>query len=587
VKRQKSGGRDERISHSGDENNPMEEKNHRKGERNSTMRLSPITLGISNCNVHDEIPTMALTGNAANIINNPALSPTLSQPHPYYPSTNRPMTISPLPFINNSMPNYQFTSHHNSSMPLMMQPQQSVGYNPSIINNGQQMFIYDQFQSNSVAPLSSLPSQPFQPSSIIYPINQSLSNTNSMFARQQSGGSIIQQQINNTSTNNNIILPQASPPSRSSSSISVSMSIPAQIPSQSQQPISKASSWPTETRNKSTIVNRYLIHFPDSASHGAQGGLYQPGKPSQLFISLIHNNENQNNTNNNDDTNNDTTANNNHNPTIHTIKIPVKIALKPTVKESATVRRFDEIALHPLYYYCPTNDLRLEELRYSTNSDLTDPEYLLLRHDWKSSISVIKILRYGRQQKESLLLSPIHLLPVHEGCLAHTQTRGRGKNELARKETAQLYLAMMIDEYYELRCHSDWKISSMSMRHYKGGAEIGKVEISFTGLAMDTKINDAINAIELLAGTENEEKKKKKLINQQIIKKGKNNQQPIIQPSTATSSPSPSLSPPPPSSITSSSSPPNSSMSDSNDNKNSELIIEDFHPTNDNIVQIT
>ena len=244
--------------------------------------------------------------------------------------------------------------------------------------------------------------------------------------------------------------------------------------------------WPTAPRAASAVCHRYLLHFPDDASHGAQGGLYQPGKPSQLCITLRldgqHGQEEEE----------------------AEVRLPVKVALKPTVKESATVRRFDELSLHPAAFHCRTADLQREEAAWRTAASVPEPPFLLLRQDWKQPVSVVSIPRWGRQQREARFLSPLHLLPVQDGTLAHTQTRGRGKTEQQRAATSQLYLSLIVDKYYELRCHSGWRIVSLQCRHYKGGAESRLLQLSFSGMDTDTQVEDAIRAVECLSGVEAE-----------------------------------------------------------------------------------
>lgn len=242
--------------------------------------------------------------------------------------------------------------------------------------------------------------------------------------------------------------------------------------------------WPRSHRNNQSSFERYLFHFPDTASHGAQGGLYQPGKPSQLYIELVHSGD----------------PSTNQAPIRHSICLPVKVALKPTVKESATVRRFDELALHPTHLVCPSIDLATEESRYGTGAEVCEPQYLLLRHDWKCPVSVVQVVKYQRSSTPPVIVSPLHLLAVAENSLAHTQTRGRGKNEAARKETAQLYLSFTLNAYYELHAHNGWKIERMLISHYKGGVEVAQSPITFTQLNQETQIADAVSAIQLLAG---------------------------------------------------------------------------------------
>lgn len=183
------------------------------------------------------------------------------------------------------------------------------------------------------------------------------------------------------------------------------------------------------------------------------------------------------------------------------VKLPVKIALKPTVKESATVRRFDELALHPAAFYTQSADLAWEERNFATSADHSEPPFLLLRQDWKNPIALVHIARYGRQQREPDDLSPLHLLPVAEGSLAHTQTRGRGKTTGQRLETAQLYLSMCVGKWYELRAHSGWCVDGVEMRHFKGGRQVQRVELAIREMAVGSTGEDVAEVVAAMGGS--------------------------------------------------------------------------------------
>ena len=264
--------------------------------------------------------------------------------------------------------------------------------------------------------------------------------------------------------------------------------------------------WPTSPRLSQPPL-RYLVHFPDDSSHGAQGGLYQPGKPSLLCITLVQGGVGEGGGGG------EGGGRGVGRGVEEEVRLPVKVALKPTVKESATVRRFDELALHPRALWCDSTDLGAEEGRWGTAAGVPDPAYLLLRQDWKGPVAVVHVPRWGRQQREVARVSPLHLLPVQDGTLAHTQTRGRGKTEGARKDTAQLYLSMVVDGYYELRCHMGWRVVRMEMRHFKAGGECGRVALRFSGMEADTRVEDAVGVIECLSGGDGEQVRRQAKLN--------------------------------------------------------------------------
>ena len=329
-----------------------------------------------------------------------------------------------------------------------------------------------------------------------------------------------------------------------------------------------AVSWPAASSvSSSPQLNRYLIHFPADTAHGAQSGLYQPGKPSQLIIHMAEA---------------DAPAVPQPSPAAaagvsgseadvlpagHSlIRIPVKVAIKPTVKRTAKLRTLHEVSVHPAWYDCESRDLSEEEKKWETGSKAKKPKYLLLRHDTKSCIHVLQVNRWTADEHNTatggpdeqmtastprdsgtvaspampassststalsgLLNSltaaggslpfvppsapcsasssssssssflPLHILPVSDDSMAHVQTKGRGKTEDRRKETAQLYLSLKVDKWYELRCHSGWRIVEMEMKHHKGGHQISSVLIPFHYLPGDLTVGEGVQAITLLA----------------------------------------------------------------------------------------
>ena len=214
-----------------------------------------------------------------------------------------------------------------------------------------------------------------------------------------------------------------------------SSSFAAVLPQSASSPLTAASAstapfpWMTEKRSASSECRRYLLHFPDDSSHGAQNGLYQPGKPSELMLRMKRNKAH----NTRRDVRKDDESKQQRDGSDQEadgecetceVKLPVKVAVKPTVKESATVRRFDELALHPAAFYTQSADLAWEERNFATSAEHSEPPFLLLRQDWKNPIALVHIARYGRQQRDVDDLSPLHLLPIAEGTLApHTDAR--------------------------------------------------------------------------------------------------------------------------------------------------------------------
>ena len=280
--------------------------------------------------------------------------------------------------------------------------------------------------------------------------------------------------------------------------------------------------WLTEQRNAGSECRRYLLNFPDDSSHGAQNGLYQPGKPSELMVRMKRNKANSSNKSSKDSCGkreeakqqmrgDDQPEDKEQRDSSHKevdgecevceVKLPVKIALKPTVKESATVRRFDELALHPAAFYTQSADLAWEERNFATSAEHSEPPFLLLRQDWKNPIALVHIARYGRQQREVDDLSPLHLLPIFEGSLAHTQTRGRGKTLQQRLETAQLYLSMCVGKWYELRAHSGWRVDGVEMRHFKGGRQVQRVEIAVREMELGATSEDVVAVVGAMSGS--------------------------------------------------------------------------------------
>ena len=311
-------------------------------------------------------------------------------------------------------------------------------------------------------------------------------------------------------------------------------------------------------------LNRYLIHFPADTAHGAQSGLYQPGKPSQLIIHMAeadaptapHPNQTAAGTSGGGAgaANESEVLPVGHNM----IRIPVKVAIKPTVKRTAKLRTLHEVSLHPAWYDCESRDLSEEEKRWDTGGKAKKPKFLLLRHDTKSCIHVLQVNRWTADEHNtasgpdeqmtttpprdnlsaassnlpsssttsaalsgllnsltaaggslpfvpqssptsSTSLLPLHILPVSDDSMAHVQTKGRGKTEDRRKETAQLYLSLKVDKWYELRCHSGWRIVEMEMKHHKGGHQISSVVIPFHYLPGDLTVGEGVQAITLLA----------------------------------------------------------------------------------------
>ena len=181
-----------------------------------------------------------------------------------------------------------------------------------------------------------------------------------------------------TPTRPHYILPSPTSPSTSSSPAPSTLSSSPNIPPLSSvppppPPSLQSLAWPTTYKSPSSVLNRYLIHFPHDTAHGAQAGLYQPGKPSQLIIRLHDPDAPPPSP-----TKGDTEAS--------VIRIPCKVALKPTVKRTAKLRTLHEISMHPAWYDCESKDLGEEEKRWETGSKQKRPKYLLLRQDTKSMI---------------------------------------------------------------------------------------------------------------------------------------------------------------------------------------------------------
>ena len=460
---------------------------------------------------------------------------------------------------------------------------------------------------SSPAPSSSFPSSSSLPSMSARPLSSSGASQTSAYNRLPSTASH-QAPLQTLYPSNSVPIPSlpAAPISSTSaprpmyslaspqSPISVSSATPPQAlppvaPSSSSLP-SHASvatlAWPTTYKSPTAVLNRYLIHFPHDTAHGAQSGLYQPGKPSQLIIRMQEPEG--------------SAAPLKEGEEGPVIRIPCKVALKPTVKRTAKLRALHEISMHPQWYDCETRDLSEEEKRWETGSKHKRPKYLLLRQDTKSMIHVVHVMKWhaeeaaeeeralaainassvaaaaGRENgaaaastgkagkagsssssnisgllqslaaaggvvsagsaglSSTIPLSPLHLLPVSEDSMAHVQTKGRGKTEERRKETAQLYLSLKVDKCqshvpspsplshyaplssppccspslavrslcagYELRCHGGWKIHDMEMKHHKGGHQISNVLIPFHHLPEVVTVGEAVQAITALAG---------------------------------------------------------------------------------------
>ena len=448
LKRQRSSQWDSTtsVSSSSDEASDVDDRPH----PSSRTRVSPLSIGFGSVTMKDAhgLPPFSLSASSAFL-------PLPASPAALSPSTSVVRIAAHLPGVVLSgaataagpsipplhpialHPTVRFAYPSPISVPVMSFPPQSpylYGPSPSGSFIPHHTHVVPLSQSPSVSAGATAAFAPFTPTAF-YPVHSPMM-----------GGGYGS-------------MPGSSPPSSP---------FPASLPP-----------WPTEARAAARDGLRFLVHFPDDSSHGAQGGLYQPGKPSLLCIHLVDPDGRE-----------------------EEVRLPVKIALKPTVKESATVRRFDELCLHPRAFYCDSTDLGMEEARWQTAASVPDPAFLLLRQDWKGAVAVVHVPRWGRQQRETVRVSPLHILPVQDGTLAHTQTRGRGKTEAQRKETAQLYLSMIVDAYYELRCHSGYSIARLQMRHYKGGSESARVDLRFSGLEADTRVQDAISVIECLSGVD-------------------------------------------------------------------------------------
>ena len=214
-----------------------------------------------------------------------------------------------------------------------------------------------------------------------------------------------------TSPNTN---PSSSPaPSLSSPTIPPLSSVPPPPP-----PSLQSLAWPTTYKSPSSILNRYLIHFPHDTAHGAQAGLYQPGKPSQLIIRL----QDPDAPPISPATKGDTDG--------PVIRIPCKVALKPTVKRTAKLRTLHEISMHPAWYDCESRDLGEEEKRWETGSKQKRPKYLLLRQDTKSMIHVIHVNKWNAEEalEEDRALAALN---------ASSASPGRGENGVGKPSSSK------------------------------------------------------------------------------------------------------------------------------------------------------
>lgn len=220
----------------------------------------------------------------------------------------------------------------------------------------------------------------------------------------------------------------------------------------------------------------------NTLSNALDVGLYQPGKPSLLQLSLFFG------------------GNSNAVP----ISIPVKVAKKPTVKRTAKLRQLYEVALHPVWYSQGTDMVKVEaELDCNPNKHRY-PRYLLLRQQAKGEIGVIAIQRWSADVNEEDALrnygwSPVHLMPVGDEVITHVTTHGRGKSEEHCRETCQLYLSFRVDQWYELRLHSGWRLGSLHLKHFKGGQQTQIVNVPFHHLPEHVSVNEAVQAATLLA----------------------------------------------------------------------------------------
>ena len=427
--------------------------------------LSPSSSAISITRSASHIPGVFLSGHA-----------TVRAPSPSYSPTAASISIT-TPALHTSVPS---ALHIPQLHPLAFHPLNSpTSFSSNAVYLTSPTVRFSAPHSVPVVPLA----PPTSSTMLFMPSPLAASSTLSPFFSTMPPGAVPLSHSANTLTPQPLLSPQLSQvalPTFASSSVAALLPQPGSAQLTSSSTLSTPFPWSTERRSAGGGCRRYLLHFPDDSSHGAQNGLYQPGKPSELVVRMkrraASNRDEEGGQGGDSETDGECET--------CEVKLPVKIALKPTVKESATVRRFDELALHPAAFYTQSSDLAWEERNFCTSAEHSEPAFLLLRQDWKNPIALVHVARYGRQQRECDELSPLHLLPTVEGSLAHTQTRGRGKTLQQRLETAQLYLSLCVGKAYELRAHSGWRVDGVEMRHFKGGRQVQCVDMPLRELGV-------------------------------------------------------------------------------------------------------
>jgi hypothetical protein len=274
---------------------------------------------------------------------------------------------------------------------------------------------------------------------------------------------------------------------------------------------SKQPTWPSSntplhsaaclTNDGNIAIARYLLHFPSDSALGAQSGLYQTAKPSELVIVMSFTPDSALLLPSEITEIKAETTNNQSNQEKWMIRLPVKVALKPTVKRTAKLRNLAEFSLHPLAFNCESSDLGIEEQVWETNSKLKRPDYLLLRKDTGMEIHVIFVNSWFHftpsAAAEELIhqYSPLHFKPVSDEPICHVQTKGRGKNEERKKETQQVYLSLKIGKWYEIKTHHGWIIEKIQLRHYKGGEQCATRELTLHQLPEHMSTQEAVQTI--------------------------------------------------------------------------------------------
>jgi hypothetical protein len=268
---------------------------------------------------------------------------------------------------------------------------------------------------------------------------------------------------------------------------------------------------PITTSVGGLVTSRYLLHFAMDLAQGAQEGLYQPGKPSELIITMsFHKGHDAEGLNPKElielkGTKPNPIIENAVNAGLYQLVLPVKIALKPTVKRTAKIRGLSEVSMHPECFNCLTRELCTEEETWETGPKVKKPHYLLLRRDTGEPIRIMYVNKWlGNHVNHNATdphnlhdYSPIHIKPVIDDGLSHVQTKGRGKTEERKKETSQLYLALKCDRWFEFRCHHGWKIEQIELRHFKGGTWKSSHLLPYQHLSESISIAEAIQAIQM------------------------------------------------------------------------------------------